>query len=73
MSRTKRNYKGEEYPEKTRRGSKDQKFFGWPEDNWARLGGKNGKKRSYGHFSGMSASYPKHMVRQMKERQTDNE
>jgi hypothetical protein len=30
------------------------KFFGYPEDNWARLGGKNGKKRSYGHFSGYS-------------------
>jgi hypothetical protein len=28
-----------------------KKFFGYPEDSWARLGGKNGKKRSYGHFS----------------------
>ena len=29
-----------------------RKFFGYPEDNWARLGGPNGKKRSYGHFNG---------------------
>ena len=30
---------------------KTRKFFGYPEDNWARLGGRHGKKRSYGHFS----------------------
>jgi hypothetical protein len=29
-----------------------RKFFGYPEDNWARLGGPHGKKRSYGHFAG---------------------
>lgn len=29
-----------------------RKFFGYPDDNWARLGGRYGKKRSYGHFSG---------------------
>lgn len=29
------------------------KFFGHPEDSWTRLGGRYGKKRSYGHFSGM--------------------
>lgn len=29
---------------------KTPKFFGHPEDNWARLGGRHGKKRSYGHF-----------------------
>ena len=31
---------------------KTKKFFGWPEDAWARLGGRWGKKRSYGHFGG---------------------
>lgn len=31
---------------------KTRKFFGFPEDSWARLGGRWGKKRSYGHFSG---------------------
>ncbi len=30
------------------------KFFGWAKDRWARLGGRHGKKRSYGHFSGMA-------------------
>jgi hypothetical protein len=30
------------------------KFFGWKKDRWARLGGINGKKRSYGHYAGMS-------------------
>lgn len=30
---------------------KTAKFFGFKEDSWARLGGRNGKKRSYGHFS----------------------
>lgn len=30
------------------------KFFGWKKDRWARLGGRNGKKRSYGHFAGMA-------------------
>ena len=30
------------------------KFFGYPEDAWARLGGRNGKKRSYGHFAGIA-------------------
>jgi hypothetical protein len=30
------------------------KFFGWKEDGWARLGGRWGKKRSYGHFAGMA-------------------
>lgn len=29
---------------------KSSKFFGHPEDSWARLGGRHGKKRSYGHF-----------------------
>jgi hypothetical protein len=28
------------------------KFFGWAKDRWARLGGRWGKKRSYGHYSG---------------------
>jgi hypothetical protein len=28
------------------------KFFGWAKDRWARLGGRHGKKRSYGHYSG---------------------
>lgn len=31
---------------------KTKKFFGYPEDNWARLRGRHGKKRSYGHFAG---------------------
>ena len=30
------------------------KFFGWKEDGWARLGGRWGTKRSYGHFAGMA-------------------
>ena len=30
------------------------KFFGWKEDAWARLGGRWGKKSSYGHFAGMA-------------------
>ncbi len=33
---------------------KTRKFFGYPEDNWARLGGRHGKKRSYGHYAGLS-------------------
>lgn len=33
---------------------KTPKFFGHPEDSWARLGGPDGKKRSYGHFAGMA-------------------
>ncbi len=32
---------------------KSRKWFGHPEDNWARLGGPNGKKGSYGHFAGL--------------------
>jgi hypothetical protein len=28
------------------------KFFGWVKDRWARLGGRHGKKSSYGHYSG---------------------
>jgi len=31
---------------------KTRKFFGYPEDSWARLNGRWGKKRSYGHFGG---------------------
>lgn len=31
---------------------KEPKFFGYPEDNWARLGGWHGKKRSYGRRGG---------------------
>jgi hypothetical protein len=72
MSRTLRDHKGIEYPEKTRKKLKDKKFFGYGEDNWARLGGKDGKKRSYGHFSGMSALYPKHMVKRKKEVQLND-
>jgi hypothetical protein len=30
------------------------KFFGWAKDRWARLGGRWGKKSSYGHFAGMA-------------------
>ena len=30
------------------------KFFGWAKDRWARLGGRHGKKRSYGHYAGMA-------------------
>jgi hypothetical protein len=30
------------------------KFFGWAKDRWARLGGRLGKKRSYGHYSGFA-------------------
>jgi hypothetical protein len=26
------------------------KFFGWKKDRWARLGGRHGKKCSYGHL-----------------------
>lgn len=32
---------------------KTRKFFGYPEDSWARLGGRWGKKRSYGHFASL--------------------
>jgi hypothetical protein len=32
------------------------KFFGWKKDRWARLGGRWGKKRSYGHYAGMPPS-----------------
>jgi len=28
------------------------KFFGYKEDAWARLGGRWGRKRSYGHYGG---------------------
>ncbi len=31
---------------------RSRKDMGHPEDSWARLGGRHGKKRSYGHFSG---------------------
>ena len=33
---------------------KSHKFFGYAKDAWARLGGRWGRKRSYGHFSGMA-------------------
>jgi hypothetical protein len=73
MSRTTvSDFKGNTYPKKSRRKLKDKKFFGWPEDNWARLGGPHGKKRSYGHFSGMAALYPKHIVKQKKETQIND-
>lgn len=35
---------GEEFPAKSKKKQKDKKFFGYPEDNWARLHGKDGKK-----------------------------
>ena len=69
MSRTVVKVDGIEYPKKSKRKLKDKKFFGWSEDSWARLGGPHGKKRSYGHFSGMAALYPKHMVIRKKEKQ----
>lgn len=33
---------------------KTEKFFGYKDETWARLQGKNGRKRSYGHFLGMA-------------------
>ena len=29
-----------------------KKFFGYGDEGWARLGGRYGKKRSYGHYAG---------------------
>jgi hypothetical protein len=65
MSKTIRHRKDYTYKDKDGpcfKKSKDKKFFGFPEDNWARLGGRWGKKRSYGHFAGMSPGYPKHLA-----------
>lgn len=44
MSRTKRNYKGEEYLEKSRRKQKDKKFFGFREGSRSRDEHPNPKK-----------------------------
>jgi hypothetical protein len=30
-----------------------RKWFGHPDESWARLGGPNGKKSCYGHYSGL--------------------
>jgi hypothetical protein len=30
------------------------RFFGWAKDRWARLGGRWGKRSSYGHYAGMA-------------------
>ena len=35
------------------------KFFGYAKDAWARLNGRHGRKRSYGHFSGMASNRTK--------------
>lgn len=66
MSRTLREFKGKKYPEKSRKKPKKTKFFGYPEDKWARGYGKNGYARSYGQNSGTSANYPKHILRTKK-------
>ena len=42
------------------------KFFGYADETWARLRGKYGKKRSYGHFAGSAADYPKHLRKLIK-------
>jgi hypothetical protein len=34
--------------------SRNTKFFGWPEDNWARLGGRWGRRGTYGRWLGMA-------------------
>jgi hypothetical protein len=63
MSKTIRHIKDYTYGDRDGfKKQKDKKFFGYPDDNWARLQGKDGKKRSYGHFSGMSPLYPKHIA-----------
>lgn len=66
MSRTIREYKGKQYPEKSRRKIKKTKFFGWPDEKWAKGNGKDGYKRSYGHFCGMAPNYPKHILKSKK-------
>lgn len=44
MSRTKRDYKGEEYPEKTRKKLKDKKFMGFRDGARSRDKHPNPKK-----------------------------
>jgi hypothetical protein len=52
---------------------KTRKFFGYAEDSWARLCGRYGKKRSYGHFSGLGNSGGRTVdeIRNADERQDD--
>lgn len=52
---------------------KNKKFFGYPEDSYARLGGKNGKKRSYGHYSGYSDGRTRQELKNKIEREENNE
>ena len=42
---------------------KTAKFFGWKDEKWARFGGKEGKKRSYGHYAGMTDSRTKNEIK----------
>ena len=44
------------------------KFFGWKEDGWARLGGRHGKKRSYGHYAGMAGMRTRAELRDVSDR-----
>ena len=44
------------------------KFFGWKKDRWARLGGRNGKKRPYGHYAGMAGMRTRTELRDVSDR-----
>lgn len=72
MSRTTREFKGKQHREKSKKKPKDKKWFGWPEDSWARLGGRNGKKRSYGHFSSMGSPRSNSNYKQKKNEPFDD-
>jgi len=72
MARTTREFKGKEYPDKSKKKPKDRKWFGWPEDSYARLGGRNGKKRSYGHFSSMGSPRTGSNYKVMKNKPIDD-
>ncbi len=52
---------------------KTRKFFGWKDEGWARLGGKNGKKRSYGHYLGRSDFRTRTEKRNADDRKLDSD
>ena len=71
MGKTFREYKGEAVPDKSKKKVVWGKFFGYSSDAWARGMGKGGRKRSYGHFSGLAPGYPKGLYNEKKQEYLD--
>jgi hypothetical protein len=81
MSRSYHEYNGVEYPEYYRgnrkarlKGKRDRKRFVHRGDGWAtKSQGGPGNKRAYGHFTGMAADYPRHMVKSKKRGESETD